>query len=326
MQTSSQDAPQYERGPFPFGDGERILDIRFDPVFKAVFTRETDKSRGALSDLISALIGKTVVVETIVANEPPVDDIRQRNVRFDVACKTKQDELVNVEMSFNPGADEPARLEYYAAKLFTGQNIHGKDKTYGDLKETYQIAILSKDRFFPDGNFAHAFLYYDPDTRVSFGGKTRIITVELVKTKRIADKPVKQMTNAEAWAVFFQYLTDPRKRAKILQIINHEEGIAMAAATLGTFTQSEIEYIRETTRLKGELDWQSQMAGARRKGHEEGLAKGLTEGLTKGLAKGLTKGRSEASLDIARKMKSRGRSFDEIAEDTGLSPETIANL
>ena len=78
MKTNKKNPPQNEWGPFPFGDGQRILDIRYDPVFKGVFTKDTAKSRGALSDLISALIGRTVTVETIIANEPPVDDTRQR--------------------------------------------------------------------------------------------------------------------------------------------------------------------------------------------------------------------------------------------------------
>ena len=41
---------------------------------------------------------------------------------------------------------------------------------------------------------------------------TRIITVELVKTGPVVDKPIEEMTDAELWAVFFQYLTDEEKR------------------------------------------------------------------------------------------------------------------
>jgi hypothetical protein len=197
MKASDLNPARYKWGPFPFGDGARVLDIRYDPVFKAVFTRDTLKSRGALSGLVSANIGKNVSVETIIANEPSVDDLRQRYLRFDVACKTEKGEPVNVEMSFNPKVGEPVRLEYYAARLFTGQDIHG-EKKYTDLKETYQIAILANGNFFTDKNFAHNFLYYDPGTRVPLGGRTRIITVELEKTKPIADKPVEEMTNAEA--------------------------------------------------------------------------------------------------------------------------------
>jgi hypothetical protein len=134
MKTNNENPARYEWGPFPFGDGARVLDIRYDPVFKAVFTRDTSESRCALSRLVSAHIGKNVSVETITANEPPADDLRQRYLRFDVACKTEKGEPVNVEMSFNPKASEPVRLEYHAARLFTGQEKKKKTKYYDDLK------------------------------------------------------------------------------------------------------------------------------------------------------------------------------------------------
>jgi len=301
MKTYKKNPPLNEWGPFSFGDGLRILDIRYDPVFKGVFTKDTAKSRGALSSLISALIGRTVTVETIIANEPPVDDLRQRHLRFDVACKTAKGEPVNVEMCFNPKAHERVRLEYHAAKLFTGQDIHGQDKSYDDLRETYQIAILAKRKFFSDKNFAHTFLYYDPDNRVSLGGRTRIITVELVKTEPVVDKPIEEMSNAELWAVFFEYLTDEEKRDKIMEIINREEGIAMAVETLVNITQDEIEYARMTSQIIGELDYQTDMVNARREGHAEG--------------------RVETSLEIARKMKEMGFLPEQIQAVTGLSTE-----
>jgi predicted transposase/invertase (TIGR01784 family) len=314
MNTNKKNPPQNEWGPFSFGDGQRILDIRYDPVFKGVFTKDTAKSRGALSSLISALIGCTVTVEAVIANEPPADDTRQRHLRFDVACKTAKGELVNVEMSFNPNAHEPVRLEYHAAKLFTGQDIHGKDKTYDDLKETYQIAILAKERFFPDENFAHSFQYYDSDNRVPLGGRTRIITVELVKTEPAAGKPVEEMTNAELWAVFFEYLTDEEKRDKIIEIIKREEGIAMAVETLVNITQDEIEYARMCNLIKSQLDYQSGMVDAERKGRAEGHAEGHAQG------------RADEKLEIARKMKEMGDSIEKIQTITGLPPETIELL
>jgi len=326
MNNNKENPPQNEWGPFLFGNGQRILDIRYDPVFKGVFTKDTAKSRGALADLISSLIGRAVTVETLVANEPPVDDIRQRYLRFDVACKTGEGEPVNVEMAFNPKASEPVRLEYYTARLFTGQDIHGKDKYFNDLKETYQIAILAKKTFFPDENFAHNFLYYDPDNRVPLGGRTRIITVELVKTEPIVNKPVEEMSNAELWAVFFQYLTDEEKRGKIIEIINREEGIAMAVETLGTFTQSEIEYIHETRRIMGELDYNTEIFEAKCEGRAEGKAEGKAEGRAEGLSEGFTKGLNQATLDIAQKMKSAGRPLSEIMEFTGLSAESIEQM
>jgi len=298
------------------------MDIRYDQVFKAVFTKETTNSRTALSHLISSLIGRMVTVDTIIANEPSIDDTRQRYLRFDIACKTGKGELINVEMAFNPNTNEQVRLEYHTARLFVGQGLHGQDKTYDDLKETYQIAILAKERFFPDENFAHNFLYYDPDNRVSLGGRTRIITVELVKTGPVVDKPIEEMTNAELWAVFFQYLTDEEKRGKIIEIINREEAIAMALDTLANITQDEVEYARLCNLIKSELDYQSGMVGAKR----EGLAEGFTKGHDEGLMEGLAKGRNEASLEIARNLKKMGLPITQIADGTGLPIETITQL
>ena len=56
-----------------FSETEDVIDIRRDNVFKAVFARDTQISKGALSKLISALICKEVKVVTINANEPPID-------------------------------------------------------------------------------------------------------------------------------------------------------------------------------------------------------------------------------------------------------------
>jgi len=346
MKTKNRNSAQYEWGPFPFGGGKNIFDIRYDPVFKTLFTRETSTSRASLSDLISSLIGRTVTVKTINANEPPVYDLRQRYVRFDIVCRTEKSELVNVEMSFNPDAAEQVRLEYHASRLFVGQDLHGKNKNYNSLKECYQIAILAKKKFFPDKNLIHNFLYYDPNTRISLKGKTRIITVELVKTKPIVNKPVEEMTDAELWAVFFQYLTDLKKRSKINEIINHEEGIAMAVKTLGTFTQKEIDYIRESTRLKSELDWQSHMTNAKLKGlrkglregrkkgraegraegHAEGHAEGREEGREEGRKEGREEGHNEANIEYARKMKADNMPLSQISKYTGLPIETIEKL
>jgi len=333
---------------------ERILDLRYDYAFKAVFTKDTEKSRLALSDLISSLIGRSIVVDTIIANEPAPEYKGQKKIRYDIACRGKNGELVNVEMSFHPIDDELYRLEYYASRQFVGQDIGGIDKEYSDLKETYQIAILAQRIFFPDKNLTHTFQFNDLQTQVSLNGKVRIITLELEKASAFIDKPFKEMSNAEAWAAFFQYLTNEAKREKIKEIINNEEGIAMAVKTMGTFSQKEIDYIRETAEIKARLDWNSYINDAKRKGlkegREEGLKEGREEGLKEGREEGLEEGREEGrkkgreegreegrqegfekgkeqeKFIIAKNLLAEGSTLEFVQKITGLSPETIANL
>jgi len=80
-----------------FDDSDDPIDICLDNVFKAVFTRNTHASQGALSKLISALIGREVSIIAISTNEPPIDNLRDRQIRFDINCFLRRSSRRGVE-------------------------------------------------------------------------------------------------------------------------------------------------------------------------------------------------------------------------------------
>jgi hypothetical protein len=243
-----------------FDDTDDLIDICRDNVFKAVFTRDTPKSKGALSKLVSALIGRTISVDAITAHEPPVDNLRDRQIRFDIQCKAESGELINVEMSLNPDPFEPVRLEFHAGKLFTGQDIRGADKSYNDLNHAYQIAILVKERFFPDELFFHSFEYYDPDRRISLNGRSRIITLALSKLDKVVEKSANDMSDSELWAIFFRYLTSRDKRAKINEIEEREKWQRAVADKDAKIADKDAEIAdkdAEIARLQAQLNLKS---------------------------------------------------------------------
>ncbi|MDR1444885.1 MAG: Rpn family recombination-promoting nuclease/putative transposase [Treponema sp.] len=284
-------------------DTDDVIDICLDNVFKAVFTKDTPESQGALSGLLSSIIDRDVTVLTIAANEPPIDNTRDRQIRFDINCKaTPGGELMNVEMFLSPDQCEPARLEFYMGKLFTGQDIRGEDKSYDDLKMAYQISFLVKKRLFNDDEFFHIFEYYDTKREVALGGRSRIITVELEKVEKALEKPTGEMSGKERWGVFFRYAKDREKREQINEILRYEEGIAMAGEVLMTISRDEVERARLMSEYKYAVDLQSRMVTARRQGERDGIAK------------------------VARKMKAQGIPVGQIAELTGIPPEDIAKL
>jgi predicted transposase/invertase (TIGR01784 family) len=289
-----------------FTENDDLIDIRYDNVFKAVFTKNIPASQGALEKLVSALIGRELSIVTINTNEPPIDDLRDRQIRFDISCKARNGELVNVEMSLNPKPSELVRLEFHAGKLFTGQEIRGKDKSYKDLKQAYQITILAKERFFHDDIILHTFEYYDPLHGVSLNGKSRIITLELSKLDRVVEKPIKDMDAPELWGVFFQYLPDKAKRGIINEIIACEEGIAMASEVLISVSRDEVEQAWLRSREKYELDTQSDLTYARQEGRQEGEQKGR--------------------INIARNALAEGATVEFVQKITGLDMETIKNI
>jgi hypothetical protein len=242
MVSNNQNPAQNERESFLFKDGARILDIRNDLVFKAVFTRDTSESRAALSDFISTFIKRNVAVETIIVKEPSSDYSKHKKFRYDISCKSEDGKPVNVELAFHAIDEDLSLAEYFVSKLFLGEDRQDIDEFYSNVKDTYQISIMDQKSYYPDRSLTHTFQLCDPKTNVSLIGNIRIITLELEKTDVIIDKPVEKMTNTELWAVYFQYLTDESKRDKIMEIINREEGIAMATKTLCQITADEEEY------------------------------------------------------------------------------------
>jgi len=75
---------------------EHILPPSDDCVLKAVLTHPNDKP--ALMDLISAVIGRTVLDVQIRNNELPVRDTDEKNERFDVNCVIDDGSQIDVEM------------------------------------------------------------------------------------------------------------------------------------------------------------------------------------------------------------------------------------
>ncbi|MHC6204459.1 Rpn family recombination-promoting nuclease/putative transposase [Breznakiellaceae bacterium SP9] len=261
-----------------FTEDDDLIDICYDNVFKAVFTKGTPESRGALNKLLEALLGRQVEVITITANEPPVDDTRERQIRFDIQCRFETAERANIEMTLNPDAFEAVRLAYYASKLFCSQDIRGKDKSYKDLQHSYQISLLVNDPLFADKELIHQFEYYDKTRKTSLEGRVHIITVELSKLEAVVEKAVKTMTPSEEWAVFFRYSTDKSKRGIINEILTREEGVAMAGTTLLTISRDDVERARLLSQYKSVVDVQSKMVDAKREGIAIGEAKGKQEG------------------------------------------------
>ena len=168
----------------------------------------------------------------------------------------------------------------------------------------------------------HTFEYYDKEHEVALKGKSRIITLELSKLEKVWEKPVREMSEVEKWGVFFRYLTDKGKREKINEIVEREEGIAMASEVLLNISRDEVERARLTSEMKYELDTQSRIAYAKKQGKREGIEEGMQRGMQQGKQEGVQQGKREIALS-ALKM---GMNVEGIAQLTGLAIEEIKSL
>ena len=299
-------------------NGSDLLDPKLDPIFKALFTSNTEESKGALLDFLSVFIGKVVVEVVIISNESAIKHRNQKQIRYDFSCKFNDGELATVEMALKQRADELVRSEYYLAESFTSQENKGKGD-YDNLKRAYQITLLAEGKKFDDGAFLHNFEYYDKKNQISLGGKTKIITLEMAK---INEKDLSQLDDTGIWGFFLKYANDKSKIDLIEDIGKQKEGIKMATKALGNISKSQemrLEAIRAQKKIK---DYLSDMAMSRREGREEGRAEGRVEGEKIGE----TRGEKNAKLATARVMLSKSFSIELISEITGLSIEEIEEL
>jgi len=289
-----------------FGPDEEIINPCWDNVFKAVFTKNTPESRGALSKLLSAILERDLTVKEIVANEPPVGGINERQIRYDINCGFEDGELCNIEMTFNPNKFEPLRLEYYEGKLHTSQNIRGKNKSFKDLKHSYQIALLVNSDECNSEIFLHNYEYYDIKNKVSLNGITHIITVEFAKTEHLLQKAVSEMASLERWIMFFRFSPDKTKRALVNEIIKAEEGISMGAQALLEVSRDRSEWARLNSEYKFAVDFQSNLVEAKREGRQEG--------------------RQEEKKEAAKRALKRGAAPQDVAYDQDLPIEEILKI
>jgi predicted transposase/invertase (TIGR01784 family) len=248
------------------------LDIRYDNVFKAVFTDEAEpKSRGALSGLLSAITGKGMAVERILQNEPATGFALEKQIRYDINCTLDDGTRCNVEMMLHPVSCEALRMEYYTCRAYMGQA--SKSKKFSELVPVYQVSVLNGS-VFADKEYLHVFRFYDADRHTPFGGHIGIFTVELPKVGDIAaGREAKDMTPAERWAVYFLYNADESAAARKLVkgIMEEEEGIRMAAEVLHGFTEDEKIYYRLLSEQKYEMDHYNLMADAEERGIQSGI-------------------------------------------------------
>jgi predicted transposase/invertase (TIGR01784 family) len=216
---------------------EDLLDVKLDPIFKAVFTSETKESRGALKSFISAYTGHEIADISILANEPPVEQQNEKQIRFDFSCRFNNGKRATVEMALKHRPDELVRSEYYTARLLVAQANKG-DEDYSELGEVYQITLLSEGELIKDKELIHEFEYYDKIRNKSLNGKTRILTFEMSKLQKI-NKQISDMDSKELWGTYLKWVNDKSRISQVNEIIKLEGGTGMATQALRSISTDE---------------------------------------------------------------------------------------
>ena len=178
-----------------------ILPVTDDGVFKSLFSKETPESKAALTDLISAIIGRRVKDVTVVTSEPPKDNQQQKAIRMDVSCVAVDNgEQFDLEMQMEPMKEDRQqkgeyrnlknRKVYYGSRLFSGQNAKGN--RYDQLVRSYQITFCDFVVYAKDKRYIRNFLPRDEEGEI-LSDILSFVLIELPKMRELMAKPVSEL-------------------------------------------------------------------------------------------------------------------------------------
>ena len=289
------------------------MNPRVDLVFKKIFGIEENK------DLLISLIN------AIVSEEDQVSDVTLLNpynlARFkdeklsilDIKAQGICGKKFHIEIQVTDEADYDKRALYYWAKLYTEQLKVAGD--YGDLDKVIGIHILNFISILDSKKYHNAFHITEKETGMPYFNALELHTVELKKfTDYVGHQLATQIqTSLDMWSAFLTR-HELLNGQQLPQSLNKPE-IKKALDVLTIMHLSDLEQETYEARLK----WLKIEASSLKKAEEKGRAKGLAQGIAQGIAQG----EKQKALEIVKKIIQRGRSVQDIVEDTELAEEEI---
>ena len=287
--------------------GADILPPSDDRVFKLILT--SPEAEQGLMNLISSVIGRTVVDVILLPNELAPGDKDEKAERFDVNCKIDDGSQINLEMQASRIVEDldgqyrniKGKSVYYLTDLHSSQPAKGQQR-YDRLARSYQITFCAYTIFPNTPEYANSFSLRHDTTGELLTDAINLMFVELSKLDEIVKKPVNDMTDLDKWSVFFQYAPNLNHRELVNKVIESEEVLQVAGNLLMSISQNERERAIFRSRRKFQTDMQSNLATAE------------------------DNGKAIRSVEIARNLLKINLPLDQIAIATGLSIEEVEHL
>ena len=294
---------------------QQLLKPKNDIVFQSLFTKNNAKITKAF---VEALIGRKVKNieinnEKELQREKPEDKLGILDLQLDLDGKEKLD----VEVQLIERHNLAERLLYYFSRMY-GETVK-RSENYIEAQRVMLIAIVDYkvDITKEIEEFETQWkLRETKHPQLVLTDKEEIVILELEKVRKAYEK-YKDDKKAQ-WMLF---LDDPNTK-EVKEIMKKNKDIEEAVVTV--HEMSEDEKLRRLAELREKAIMDEK--AIRKAGYVHGMEEGLEKGIEKGKALGEKTGYEKAKIKIAKKLKEKGNSVDEIKEITGLSEEEINKL
>jgi predicted transposase/invertase (TIGR01784 family) len=220
------------------------------------------------------------------------------------------------------------RISFYKSKLIVEQI--GAGERYDVIQRVICVCILDYALFPKATEYLNRFKFYDSEHKLCFEGiPEEIYTLELAKVPEESDGKA-----VWDWLCFLK----GKRKEDFDMIAERTVEVRGAVDTLYRLSEDPETRARMEYREKARHDHATLLHAAAMEGEARGkvLGEALGEargkvlgealGEARGKVLGEARGKARSRAEIAMNMKKRGRSIDQIVEDTGLSAEEIAKL
>ena len=278
-----------------------------DVIFKAVFGRDTPGCKRALIGLLNRILEREEdpIVDLVYQNPFSMAELEEeKEIIMDILVETQSGEQIDIEMQIGTTKDLMNRFLYYLSKLVVRGLEKGED--YGKLKKSIVIVIL-RDTYFPESEPPHScFMLKSRETGKILSEMMQLHILELGKYQW-EEKEAEELNPLEVLSAYMSCSGDPEREAYVERLLGTgDEVIAMADKELNKVSEDGRLSAYRMSKEMYQIDQAIRMRTAKEQGIEQGRIKGR--------------------IEVAKKMKARGMSVEEIAELTGLSPQKIENL
>ena len=291
----------FEESPF--------IDLTCDWAFKHIFGHHPELLMMLLNDILPEKITRIEYDPNEIDRESPND----KNVIMDVFCHTEDGRRIVVEMQKEDRDSFLPRMLYYGASRLREQLEVGGD--YNTLCPVYIVCFMDYTLphygiQVPPGKLIFTYRLMEEQTLEEYGRWLNIFLCELPRLKDAYDN---NLTPQEQWFAIIRNLPN-FARKKPLWLGGRYEPLLKLAQSKGLTSLEQVQYLRAMVSEREKED----IARAY-------LRRGREEGREEAERKEREKHRAEI-LQIAKNLLEYGLSPENVAHNTGLSPEELEPL
>ena len=290
----------------------KLLKPKNDIVFQSLFNQKNEKiTKAFVEDLLEEKVDKIIINETKeLYREKPEDKLGILDLEVDI----NEEKKIDVEIQLIEKENFAERLLFYYAKLYGNEIKRGK--TYESYKKVVIIAIIDFELEITkeiEKMETKWRIREDEDTEIILTDALEIHIIELSKTKREYE------TNKENRKVQWMMFLDNPNTEEVEKIM--EENKEIKEAVVEVHKMSKDEKLRKLAELREKAIMDEKEIYST--GYHKGEKIGYSQGKLEGEKTGYSKGQKKEKIEIAKILKKKGMSKEEISEITKLKVEEI---